>query len=439
MSARVVAGVCRLAYKACPNVDPDIAGTQGFETLVKRLKEGSTVCKEIEDFLKNRSQAEVQYGKALSRCSQQAKGKDEIGGLKDSWDEMVKQSENEGLHHNKLGNAFHTISKNMEEFRLDQKERRTRLEDGVKRLQSNKRECYHKVLSNKDRYENKCRDADAAIDTYDREEPGAPPAMKVKLVNKRDKAKKAAKDADDVYKKSLELLEDSRKKWELCMTNFCQEAQKLEEDRIHFLRDELWEVTNHVSQSCVIIDEVQEEVRKVLEKCVAERDIHLFVQQKRTGTRRPDRIEYESYYQDERAPQYSHLSNGRHVAVATSGYHNIHNEPLPSPPSIATDKCQHYDKEDIYSSVPDTYAGGNAGSLLEQDSVPSSSSASLTPFKAKVTYQYTAQDVDELSLEFGQMVTVLSNNNTNWWLVEFKKQQGKVPSRYLEPFKKILV
>ncbi|XP_071824996.1 proline-serine-threonine phosphatase-interacting protein 1-like isoform X8 [Apostichopus japonicus] len=303
--------------------DPDIAGTQGFETLVKRLKEGSTVCKEIEDFLKNRSQAEVQYGKALSRCSQQAKGKDEIGGLKDSWDEMVKQSENEGLHHNKLGNAFHTISKNMEEFRLDQKERRTRLEDGVKRLQSNKRECYHKVLSNKDRYENKCRDADAAIDTYDREEPGAPPAMKVKLVNKRDKAKKAAKDADDVYKKSLELLEDSRKKWELCMTNFCQEAQKLEEDRIHFLRDELWEVTNHVSQSCVIIDEVQEEVRKVLEKCVAERDIHLFVQQKRTGTRRPDAFLFKPYN-----------ANGERVHRRVN------------------------DKEDIYSSVPDTYAGG---------------------------------------------------------------------------------
>lgn len=30
-------------------------------------------------FLLSRSQAEVQYGKALSRCSQQAKGKDEIG------------------------------------------------------------------------------------------------------------------------------------------------------------------------------------------------------------------------------------------------------------------------------------------------------------------------------------------------------------------------
>lgn len=33
--------------------------------------------------------------------------------------------------------------------------------------------------------------------------------------------------------------------------------------------------------------QVQEEVRKVLEKCLADRDLHLFVQQKRTGNRRP--------------------------------------------------------------------------------------------------------------------------------------------------------
>lgn len=54
LSVSVILRLTIEVYSSSVPQDPDIAGTQGFETLVKRLKEGSTVCKEIEDFLKNR-------------------------------------------------------------------------------------------------------------------------------------------------------------------------------------------------------------------------------------------------------------------------------------------------------------------------------------------------------------------------------------------------
>lgn len=51
------------------------------------------------------------------------------------------------------------------------------------------------------------------------------------------------------------------------------------------------------------------------------------------------------------------------------------------------------DKEDIYSSVPETYSGGNKRPSLDRGQILSASSSGTgqTPFSAKAIYQYTAQ------------------------------------------------
>lgn len=412
--------------------DRDIVGTVGFEALVKRLKEGNNVCKEIEDFLKSRARAEGDYGRALSKVSQSAKGKDEIGGLRESWDEFVKQTENEAQLHTRLGTHLATVAKKIEEFRMDQKQRRSKLEDNVKQLQNHKKECYQKVMTLKERYENKCKEADMIEDTYTREEPTLPPAKKTAQFQKKTKARKQATEADEVYKKSVQTLEDSRTSWETSMTKFCHEAQTLEEERIHFLRNEMWVVTNHVSENCVSVDNVQEEVRKVLEKCLAEKDLNLFVQQKRTGNKRPEPVWYESYYQDERISR-NHLLNGTSYnnVGSSTGHPNLHREPLPSVPTASPGRLPSEDN-DIYASVPEDYQGNASSSAAHQHT-------QQTPLKAKVAFSYKAQGDDEISVEVGQIVSILSSDDNNWWFVEYGNQQGNVPSRYLEPVKKILV
>ncbi|KAJ8035942.1 Proline-serine-threonine phosphatase-interacting protein 1 [Holothuria leucospilota] len=373
--------------------DRDIVGTVGFEALVKRLKEGNNVCKEIEDFLKSR-------------------------GLRESWDEFVKQTENEAQLHTRLGTHLATVAKKIEEFRMDQKQRRSKLEDNVKQLQNHKKECYQKVMTLKERYENKCKEADMIEDVYTREEPTLPPAKKTAV--------------NEVYKKSVQTLEDSRTSWETSMTKFCHEAQTLEEERIHFLRNEMWVVTNHVSENCVSVDNVQEEVRKVLEKCLAEKDLNLFVQQKRTGNKRPEPVWYESYYQDERISR-NHLLNGTSYnnVGSSTGHPNLHREPLPSVPTASPGRLPSEDN-DIYASVPEDYQGNASSSAAHQHT-------QQTPLKAKVAFSYKAQGDDEISVEVGQIVSVLSSDDNNWWFVEYGNQQGNVPSRYLEPVKKILV
>jgi len=54
-----------------------------------------------------------------------------------------------------------------------------------------------------------------------------------------------------------------------------------------------------------------------------------------------------------------------------------------------------------------------------------------TPFDAKVLYGYKAQKPEELTLEEGGIVRVISMKDTPWWEGEFKGTRGVFPSNYV--------
>ena len=57
----------------------------------------------------------------------------------------------------------------------------------------------------------------------------------------------------------------------------------MEEDRIDFLRNILWQYSNLLADVCVQDDQAYERIRKSLEKCDIDADIELFINSKATG------------------------------------------------------------------------------------------------------------------------------------------------------------
>ena len=54
--------------------------------------------------------------------------------------------------------------------------------------------------------------------------------------------------------------------------------------------------------------------------------------------------------------------------------------------------------------------------------------------RAKVLYAYTAENGDELSIEEGQIVTVLEKElvDSGWWKGELNGKQGVFPDNFVE-------
>jgi len=49
-----------------------------------------------------------------------------------------------------------------------------------------------------------------------------------------------------------------------------------------------------------------------------------------------------------------------------------------------------------------------------------------------VTFDYTASEVDELTLRVGDIVTVLEEESEGWWRAELNGRHGMIPSNFAQ-------
>ena len=88
----------------------------------------------------------------------------------------------------------------------------------------------------------------------------------MKAHKKAEVAKTACNNADVQYQEAVKTLEEARMLWEREMELMCHKFQELEEQRLAFLRHQMWTYTNFCSQTLVDDDEVREKGREEREK-----------------------------------------------------------------------------------------------------------------------------------------------------------------------------
>ena len=69
-------------------------------------------------------------------------------------------------------------------------------------------------------------------------------------------AKAASNNADVQYQEAVKTLEEARLLWDREMDILCNKFQDVEEQRIAFLRHQIWTLCNYCSQTYVEDDEV---------------------------------------------------------------------------------------------------------------------------------------------------------------------------------------
>eukprot|EP00731_Ephydatia_muelleri_P016968 Em0010g66a len=325
----------------------EFCSTQGFDTLVQRLKEGKNMCIDYEEYLEKRAKVEKDYSEGLAKLVKANAGKDEIGTLRVSWDK-VKKGERDRSRAN---------------------------------------------------YESKCKEADKAEEQCSRAQANraTKPKDLLSMQKRLEGAKLAASSADTNYQETVKALEESRQLWEREMEVLCQKFQELEEQRLTFLRNEMWTYCNLNSQSLIQVDEAYESIRKTLEECNVDQDIDLFVHEHATGTEKPASVLYINYYNSQTLP-------------GTLGIRTLDTGTITSVPS------PHVFKE--LPPIPDELAntGGVYTTVNEADtstySVPSVHHGDTLVI---AVFSYEAQGDQELNLEEGDIITIISKEDDVWW------------------------
>ncbi|KFQ43960.1 Proline-serine-threonine phosphatase-interacting protein 1, partial [Nestor notabilis] len=394
----------------------------GYEVLVQRLLDGRKMCKDVEDLLKQRAQAEERYGKELIQIARKAGGQTEINTLKAAFERLKQQIESVGNSHIQLAVMLKDELKGIEEFRERQKEQRKKYESAMECMQKSKLSHYKKTMESKKTYEQKCKEAVEAEQSFERTSALGNQKQTEKSQNKAKQCRDAASEAENVYKQNIEQLDKVRTEWEQEHIKTCQVFQLQECDRITILRNSLWVHCNQLSMQCVKDDELYEEVRLSLENCIVESDIDYFIRTKTTGTQPPDAIGYESYYSKE--PNRSNSSPTQSCGMMKrfsgllhgSSKHNTESATPSAPPLGLFFFPPLAEKTDgVYASIFDNQ---QARITASQD--------------YRVLYDYTAQNTDELDISEGDIVVVIEENEDGWWTAERNGQRGFVPGSYLE-------
>ncbi|NXL06479.1 PPIP1 protein, partial [Mesembrinibis cayennensis] len=392
----------------------------GYEVLVQRLLDGRKMCKDVEDLLKQRAQAEERYGKELIQIARKAGGQTEINTLKAAFEKLKQQIESVGNSHIQLAVMLKDELKGIEEFRERQKEQRKKYESAMEHVQKSKLSHYKKTMESKKTYEQKCKEADEAELSFERISASGNQKQTEKSQNKAKQCRDAANEAENAYKQNIEQLDKVRTEWEQEHINTCKVFQLQECDRITILRNSLWVHCNQLSMQCVKDDELYEEVRVSLENCVVESDIDYFIKTKMTGTQPPDAIGYENYYSRERntgnnSPTQSCGMMKRFSGLLHGSSKNNTESATPSAPPLGMPLQEIKKIDGVYASI---FANERAGTTSSQD--------------YRVLYDYTAQNMDELDISEGDIVVVIEENEDGWWTAERNGQRGFVPGSYLK-------
>ncbi|XP_077174286.1 proline-serine-threonine phosphatase-interacting protein 1 isoform X2 [Paroedura picta] len=384
----------------------------GYDVLLQRLLDGRKMCKDVEDLIKQRAQAEERYGKELVQIARKAGGQTEINTLRASFEILKQQMESVGNSHIQLATMLRDELRGLEEFRERQKEQRKKYETVMERMHKNKISLYKKTMESKKTYEQRCREADEAELASERISAVGNQKQVEKSQIKVKQCREVANDAERVYKQNIELLDAARISWEQEHVSTCEAFQLQECDRITILRNSLWVHCNQLSMQCVKDDEFYEEVRQGLENCDVGTDMNGFVQSKMTGTEPPAAIGYENYY--ERVTPTKNCSSPvpscgmmkRFSGLLHGNIRNATDSVIPTAPLA--------DKVDgVYAAIP----------VGQEDALPQ---------EYRVLYDYTGQNEDELDIRAGDVVLVTEAGEDGWWTVEQNGQQGFVPGSYLE-------
>ncbi|KAI8090403.1 hypothetical protein BDF21DRAFT_490824 [Thamnidium elegans] len=94
------------------------------------------------------------------------------------------------------------------------------------------------------------------------------------------------------YKSLVTEVDELSQEWNSIWKDACEVMEAMEEDRIEFLKSNVWEYANLASARLLIEDEWCETIRKQLEKCSAEQEIERCISIYGTGSKVPSTNDY---------------------------------------------------------------------------------------------------------------------------------------------------
>ncbi|KAH7871905.1 uncharacterized protein C8R40DRAFT_512092 [Lentinula edodes] len=265
-----VTSLSRYASAKSPSIDPyngnpsrDFCnsfwggdGDAGVNVLFARMRGGVRTIEGLKGFWKERAAIEEDYAKRMGELAGVDLGRDEIGELRNSLTTLQLETTKLAQTHLQLANQIRSEMEDPAAAMLNKLSDHKRLVmSAVEKRHKAKLQAEVYVAKAREKYYGDCVRIGVCRQQLQQlqENPNSGDLDKVRSKLKRLEQTVAANEKD--YAAFTKSLADSLPAWESEWRSFCDGCQDLEEERLDFMKDNLWAYANSVSTVCVADDE----------------------------------------------------------------------------------------------------------------------------------------------------------------------------------------
>ncbi|EDQ99507.1 uncharacterized protein LACBIDRAFT_316391 [Laccaria bicolor S238N-H82] len=277
-------------------------GDGGVDVLFARMRGAARTVEELKNFWKERAAIEEDYAKRLTKLSKMVLGRDEIGELRNSMNAVKVETERQSGFHLSLAQQIRNdLESPAAAFYTRQLQHKKVAQAAIEKDFKTKQTQETYVTKAREKYEADCM----RINSYTAQSSLVQGKDLEKIHIKLERAQQTVQTNERDFANFSKALQDTVHKWEQAWKVFCDQCQDLEEERMEFMRDNMWAYANCVSTVCVADDESCEKMRLALERMEAEKDMENFVHNYGTGNQIPDPPAFVNYNTSDAVPSSS--------------------------------------------------------------------------------------------------------------------------------------
>ncbi|KAK0529114.1 formin-binding protein [Tilletia horrida] len=272
----------------------------GFPTIQARMRTAIKTMDDLRALYKERAEIEAEYAKRLAKLSKSSSlGANESGAFRAALETVRFEIDATSRSHASLSNMLRKeLDGQVAEFQAKFVGARKNSANSIEKLYKQKQTQEAYVNKSREKYEQDC----IKINGYTAQSSLVQGRDLDKVSAKLDKAQATVGINDKDYQNFIKALKDTTIKWNGEWKVYLDQCQDLEEERLEFIKGNMWNYANGVSAICVADDESCERVRVALENCEPLRDIRFFIQKEATGPLIPDPPEYINYAKGQPPP-----------------------------------------------------------------------------------------------------------------------------------------
>ncbi|PPQ78981.1 hypothetical protein CVT25_002265 [Psilocybe cyanescens] len=277
-------------------------GDGGVDVLFARMRGAARTMEELKVFWKERASIEEEYAKRLTKLAKMTLGRDEIGELRNSLDTVRLETDRQAGYHLNLSQQIRTeLEAPAATFHARLLHHKKTYQTGIEKEFKTKQTQESYVNKAREKYEQDC----VRINSFTAQASLVQGKDLEKIQLKLERTQQTVQTNEREFASFSKALQDTVQKWEQDWKGFCDSCQDLEEQRMEFMKDNIWGYANAVSTVCVADDESCEHVRVALEQVEPDKDMENFVRDYGTGNQIPDPPAFVNYQAPDAIPSSS--------------------------------------------------------------------------------------------------------------------------------------